>query len=405
MTTTQVVPLDEADLPFLDKDSEEWALDPVGVAQRLHRDGWIARSDLGIEVLSHAVCREMLLDERIRTAYLEWFVEVGADGWVLRFVEDGLLPCIDGEKHTRIRSTLKRGFLRSRIDLRREEMRAIANRLVDGFIDRGQCDFSKEFAEPYPIEVVCTLLGVPREDIPLFMDWTLAMGHIVDHPLGAGFEETKRGIEGVYGYLDDLIAQRTRSPQDDFMTTLIQASDEEGRLSRDELILGVANLLMAGQDTTRFQLGWTMELFGRDQEQWREVCADPALIPNAVQEAMRLHPSARSHVRKVVEEVEYRGVRFPVGTMVRANTYAAHQDPTVFPDPGRFDIRRSNANRQLTFGFGMHHCLGAALATSEMVEALEVLAERLPAYRVTAPAVFTSAADGIGGVTSLELAF
>lgn len=396
-------PLHDGDLPWLDLESKEWMQDPIGVSAGLHAQGWLARSSRGIEVLSHSACREFLQDERMSNPHLDLFRGAGAGEWLLEFVENGLLPTMEGEKHARIRRVLSKAFLRRRIDEQRDVMREVANRLVDRLIEAGEFDFVEQFARWYPIEVVCRLLGVPVEDIPQFADWVLTIGHFVDHPLGSGFSQAEVAIQEMATYVDDLVEVRRRKPQDDFISTLIEVQDSEGRLSREELQHNLVNLLFAGQDTTQYQLSWALKMFADYPGEWKRLVLERGLEANAADEVLRIHPVVRLVPRTPAEEFWHRGFLFKPGDVINLNFYAANHDPDVFPNPSGFDISRPNANRHLTFSFGAHVCLGAALARAEMVEAFDVLADRMPDFELSGAATLSSPSDRLGGVLRLPM--
>ena len=175
-------------------------------------------------------------------------------------------------------------------------------------------------------------------------------------------------------------------------------------LSAAALLMLAATLLMAGTDTTRNQLAAAVQLFCDHPDQWALLAERPELAPKAVEEAMRYSPVIFTTMRVTQQDVELAGVNIPAGTLVIANTAAANRDPAVYPDPDRFDITRADAPAMLTFGGGMHYCLGAHLARIELAEALTTMARRMPNIRVTAPVPWKSI-TGIGGPSSLPVEF
>lgn len=196
-------------------------------------------------------------------------------------------------------------------------------------------------------------------------------------PLGPHMARIDAAITGPREYFRELVAHRHRQPGEDFVSTLIAAQKETGRLTEDELHGALLNLLFAGQDTTRYQFGWVVQLL-LEHEAWERLDATPDRVPRAIEEAMRLEPTLHILLRKVVADVEYRGLVLPAGTLMAVNTYAVNRDPAAFPDPHRFDVMPANAHRHLGFGHGGHLCLGHGLARAEMAEALTLFVERLP---------------------------
>jgi cytochrome P450 len=185
---------------------------------------------------------------------------------------------------------------------------------------------------------------------------------------------------------------------------MMRAEVEGDRLTHDELLTLAATLLMAGTDTTRNQLAAAVQVFCDHPEQWRLLAERPELAVQAVHEVMRYCPIILNTMRVPVDDVELAGVTIPAGTLVIANTAAANRDPAVYPDPDRFDITREDAPAMLTFGGGMHYCLGAHLARIELAEALTTMARRMPDIRSTGPVPWKSM-TGITGPVSLPVEF
>ena len=186
-------------------------------------------------------------------------------------------------------------------------------------------------------------------------------------------------------YVDDMVARRRHSLTDDLLSDLIRAEDDGDRLNAAELRMLAGGLLLAGTDTTRNQLAASVHVLCEHPEQWELLREHPELAMHAVEETMRHSPIACGTLRLVVEEAELDGYLFPAGTMVSVNTAAANRDPAVYDDPDRVDITREGAPAILTFGGGVHYCLGANLARREIAEALNVLAARLRNPRIAGP--------------------
>ena len=215
--------------------------------------------------------------------------------------------------------------------------------------------------------------------------------------------EIVAAVQALGDYVTDLVEERRRDPQDDLLTSLVQASEDGDRLSNDELLSMVSGLLFAGVDTTRNQLGLAMHTFCEHPDQWELLRRRPRLTPAAVNETMRLFGAVPGIPRVTLEAVEVDGWCIPAGTIVFLSLASANRDHRHFDDPMRFDIT-AEREPHLTFGGGPHYCLGANLAKAEMEEALLVLADAMPDLRLDGePAWRTS--TGIGGPTHLPLAF
>ena len=261
-----------------------------------------------------------------------------------------------------------------------------------------------DIARRYPIPIICGLLGAPRADWQLFSDWAddifkALTWNVADHAavIMAAFDELD-------AYIDDMVAQRRHNLTDDLISQLIRAEDGGDRLTAGELRMLAEGLLMAGTDTTRNQLAAAMQDLCDHPKQWALLDEHPELAPQAVEELMRHSPVIFGTFRKAVEDVELDGVRVPAGTNVIVNTAAANRDPAVYDDPDRLDIIREGPATMLTFGGGIHYCLGAHLARAELAEALTVITRRMPNPRRSGPVPWKPLI-GITGPATLPIEF
>jgi cytochrome P450 len=310
---------------------------------------------------------------------------------------------IDGPDHTRLRRLVSRSFTPTAAARHRPAMRDLVNELVDGFADRGRCEFVADFADHYPVQVICEVLGVPRADHDDFARWGQSITFVLSLELGARLAEVQEAVGALRGYVDKLIDDRRREPRDDLVTSLVQASEDGDRLSEPELFSMIGGILFAGYDTTRNQLGAAMAKFCEYPEQWKLLAEQPDLAPKAVDEVMRLAGAVGSVPRVAMEDLDVDGWSIPAGTLVFLSVASANRDETAFDDSLEFDIT-AERETQLTFGGGPHYCLGVHLARAEMEEALRILPGRLPNLRLDGEAVWR-AGTGIAGPSRLPLAF
>jgi cytochrome P450 len=213
-----------------------------------------------------------------------------------------------------------------------------------------------------------------------------------------------RSWSAVDAYLDDMIAERRNALTDDLISELIRAEDDGDRLTHDELLMLAAGLLMAGTETTRNQLAAAVYTLCDHPDQWVLLAENPELAPKAVEEIMRHSPVAAATFRTAAVDVELGGVTIPAGTLTIVNAAAANRDPAVYDDPGRLDITRDAPAAMLTFGGGVHYCLGSHLARAELVEALTVITRRMPNAHRTGPAPWKPM-TGMSGPVTLPIAF
>ena len=398
-----MIEVDEASLPPLDVRSEVFARDPHGVLRATRLHGPLARSHRGIEVLAFDVCAAIFSSDAFETLGTDHFRDKGAPQSLLDFVEHGLLLNVDRARHDRMRRVLVRAFTIRRIEEQRDIMRDVAHRLLEPMLDTGGGDLVADFTERYPMEVLCRLLGVPAEDIPAFHRAAIDLHLMGAVPFAPGFARLDEALGELWCFVHGLLEARRVAPRGDFISALIGAQDGEARLTDQEIVWNLVNLLFAGQDTTRYQLASAVRVLTGTPGVWDHLAVDEASVPAALEEAMRLHPVSQFVVRRATAPAEAEGLRFPPGRRIILNLLAASRDPDAFPDPDRFDPGRG-ASYRLPFGWGLHHCLGHALARAEMIEALTLLARATTDVEVAA-GTEAPAASMLGGPESLPLTF
>jgi cytochrome P450 len=312
----------------------------------------------------------------------------------------------EGDVHTRLRRLVAKSFSPRSADRLRPFMRDVVDELVDAVAPTGRADIAVDICEPYPIPIICELLGAPREDWQLFSRLAEDVLRIFNGNVLEELDVIKAAQAELDQYSRDLIAARRHDPREDLITDLIAAEEEGDRLSTDELVMMVDAVIVGGTDTTRNQLGCAVGLLSGHPDQWSLLAEDPTIAPRAVEEIMRYFGAVRGTARFASEDIVYRDVLFPAGTVVMTSMAIANRDATVFDDPGRFDITREPSGQpQLTFGSGIHYCLGAALARAELQEALPILARRMPDLTVAGTIEWKPATTAIFGPTHLPVTF
>ena len=332
--------------------------------------GPIALGPHGPEVLSYELVRTVLRDPRFCMPKGHALAAQGiTSGRLWDKVTTGLLSR-DGADHNRLRRLVSTAFTpRSTARLQTTIVEVITE-LVDPVTTTGRCDVVADIARRYPIPIICGLLGAPRQDWELFSDWAEDIFKIFTWNVANDAAVIMDAFDELDAYIDDMVAQRRRHLTDDLISQLIRAEHDGDRLSADELRMLAEALLMAGTDTTRNQLAAAVQELCDHPEQWALLAEHPELAPQAVEELMRYCPIIFATMRKAVEDVELGGMRIPAGTLVIVNTAAANRDPAVYDDPDSLDITREGPATMLTFGGGIHYCLGAHLARLELAQAL-----------------------------------
>jgi cytochrome P450 len=280
-------------------------------------------------------------------------------------------------------------------------MREFAQRLWAS-MGTAECEFVASFAKPYPSLTIAAVLGAPQEDAPRLHEWSTWVQRQFDiRALSTEPERIERATEELYDYVEGLLELRRREPSDDLISTLLAAEEEGSKLSHDECINLVLNVIAGGVDTTQAQLSHALRLFSEHPAQWDLLAREPDRIPAAVDEVLRFEPITPFTARICTGQIEYRSVIFPAGSIVAICSERANRSQGAGEE---FDITAEPGGRALTFGAGPHFCLGSNLARAELEEAIGFLAPRMRELRPAAPAEL-GGLEGIYGIDSLPLAW
>ena len=278
--------------------------------------------------------------------------------------------------HTRIRSLVSRAFTPRRVERLRPAVEAMTRELLDPVAEAGECDLVEALAFPLPANVISELVGVPVAD----RDWLRPLVSDLAATLEPNRqpEETRQAaVSGakIQAYLHDLIDRRRAEPRDDLLSGLIEASDGADRLTQQEVANTVSLIYGAGFETTMNLIGNMVNTLMRHPDQLARLRADRSLVPSAVDEVLRYEPPVQIDGRYVRADADIAGHAIPRGHAVLTLLGAANRDPAVMDEPDRFDVGRSDVT-MLSFGSGIHYCLGAALARLEGQVVLEALLDR-----------------------------
>ena len=267
-------------------------------------------------------------------------------------------------------------------------IRALVNELIDGWIDQGEVEFLKAFAEPLPMMVIADFLGFPRMDLPSLKRWSAAW--VAPFARGLTLEAEMKAVSEhieLQHYIFDQMKDKRKNPGDDLLTKLVQAEFYdvdlgETRALRDNEIIGVTDhLLIGGNETTAFALSNGLWLLFRHPEVYARIDADHGKIKRFVEEVLRVESPTQGLYRFVTQDVEIRGVKIPKGSTLSMRYGAANRDPTQYPCPHLVDLDRSNAGSHMAFSQGEHHCPGASLSRFEQYCAWDILLARLKNIR------------------------
>ncbi len=395
----------------------------------LRAQGWLARGPYGYMVLDREAA-EFFLRTRAASFPGMKIAEIFgvSEGPLYEQMRRNILH-VNGPDHARLRGLVNPALSPRAVERYRPAMREFLEELLaDAITTAGErdggdagaavhCEFVGAFAKPFPSQVIAKVMGAPLADAPRLHHWSNWIQRQFDAASMAGERDRiEAAVEEFYEYAEGLLDECRRAPGDDLMSELIAATyrDEQAgpdhpveRLSDVECINLVFNVLAGGVDTTQSQLAHAMRLLAEHPEQWQALVADPSLAHAAVEEALRFEPITPFTARMTSEELTYRDVTFPADTIVMVCAFTGNRDLEADEQgaggPDSFDItvERPHA-RTLTFGAGVHYCVGANLARLELTEALSFLAERVREVELDGEPVFESIL-GIYGLAELPL--
>lgn len=394
----------EMDLPTLDTEGLD-RLTAINTVREIAADHWLARTDIGFAALHYDDAVAILRDRRFFNALATITRDIPEEQASYFADRRPSILALEGEDHLRLRRLVSPAFTPAAADRHRQSMRTVITELIAPVVERGGGDFVAEVAEPYPIPIICEVLGAPRSDWRRFSAWATDIFRIFNGNVAEELPLIAKAQNELSVYVSAMVEERRKDPGPDLLSDLIAAEEEGDRLSTGEVVSLAEAVLMAGTDTTRNQLGCALALFATHPEQYQALREDPSLAPRAVEETMRYLGAVRATVRIASEDIVYGDVLFPSGTIVTTHLASGNRDPEVFEDPDNFDITAQRTQQQLTFGSGVHRCLGAALARAELQEALKVITERVRHVELAGAITWKPATFGIWGPASLPLRF
>lgn len=415
----------ELELPNLDYYDPQMRGPRFHAAMRdLRKEGWLATGPYGYVVLDREASELFL---RTRSAIFPGMkiAEIFgvAEGPLYEEMRRNILH-INGPDHTRLRALVNPALSPRAVERYRPLARELLAELFAAHVggagareegapgDAGAstraCEFVEAFAKPYPSQMIAAVMGAPRSDAPRLHHWSNWIQRQFD--AGSMMQERagiEQAVEEFYEYAGELVRTRRQDPGDDLISKLIAAEEEGERLSDVECVNLVLNVLIGGVDTTQSQLAHAVRLFAEHPEQWQLLAERPELAGAAVEEVLRVEPITPFTARITTEELTFRDVTFPAETVVMVCAFTGNRDLEDGEDaaPWDFDITAERGKaRALTFGAGVHYCLGANLARVELQEALAYLPSRMPELTLDGEPVYESIM-GIYGLSQLPVHF
>jgi cytochrome P450 len=391
----------ELDLPVLDYMAPDFSADRYHAQLAEARtQGWLASSPLAVVTLDREAA-EFFLRSRA-TAFpgrqIAEFFGV-TDEPLLEHIDANILN-LTGDQHRRLRALVGPAFTPRAADRWRPAMRSFLPQLWQDGMTGGSCEFVASVAKPYPSLTIAAVLGAPAQDAPRLHEWSNLVQRQFDiRALADQIPLISRACTEVQEYVAALLEQRRAEPGEDLISALLRAEADGDRLSHAECVHLVVNVIAGGVDTTQSQLAHALRLFAQHPDQWEMLRQSPDLVPAAVQEVLRTEPIAPFTARIVLEDVTFRDVQFPAGTIVAVSAERANREQD---DGESFDIAAVRDGKLYTFGAGTHFCLGMNLARAELEEALTFLAPRMPGLALDGVPEL-GGVEGIYGIESLPL--
>jgi cytochrome P450 len=375
--------------PLFNPLSPEFIRNPYPHYERLRSTDPMHLTPLGMFVASrHAEASLVLRDKR----FGKDFVERSKRRYGPKIMEEPVFRSMshwmlqqDPPDHTRLRGLVVKAFTARRVEDMRPRIQQVVDETLDRVVPRGHMDLIEDFAFRLPVTIICDMLGIPEEHREVFYTGSRDGGRILD-PVPMTPAEIAQGNSAnlmAQMYFQQLFELRRKSPGDDLTTQLVQAEEDGSKLSNDELTANIILLFGAGHETTVNLIGNGLLALHRNPEQLALLKANPELITNAIEEFLRYDSSVQLSGRVALEDIDdLGGKKIPKGETVLCLLGSANRDPAVYPDrPDRLDITRPNV-RPLSFGGGIHFCLGAQLARIEAEIAISTLLRRLPDLRL-----------------------
>jgi cytochrome P450 len=298
------------------------------------------------------------------------------------------LSNMDAARHSAIRRFLRSAFTPKRLAWLQPHTQSFVDGHIDSFIADGHCDLVPSMLHIVPVQILCVFLGLPLDSVAQIRAWAdvrenLTWGQVSDGEVLAQVST----YADYFRFCVERVAALERDPGEDYISELLRQwqSDQPEGVERADIVMLLVTMLMAGHKTTSDLAANGLKALLRQRDQWEAICADPALIPGAVEEILRYETSVPGWRRLTAHDVELEGQPIPAGSQLMLLLGSANRDEQRFADPARLDVTRDNARQHLTFGAGSHYCLGASLARQELATILQQLTSRIPSLRLAQP--------------------
>jgi cytochrome P450 len=398
--------VNDLDLPYVIPKivkSEIGTYGQTEIAVEASKKHWLGSTGLSIVVLQHEHSLKMLKDKRWHNAlylFSENNPHLSDEDKTNR--KQSIIN-LEGLDHTRLRKIVGPVFSPKVADSLRPEMNAAINKIIDQVSDLAEFDLQVDIFDKYPSYIISQILGVPHEDWEKFGKWA----DDIFKTFGGNYDQDKEMVVNTQAelasYVRALIAEKRKNPSDDLISLLVQSESDGERLTNTEISLLVNAVLLAGVDTTRCQLGLIAIMLEKRPDIF-EMLKKEEKVEEILEECVRLDNVFRYLLRIASEDIEYNGVFFPKGTIMAVALTAGNYDEDAFEEPSEFKIDRPNRRgATLSYGGGIHYCLGAALARAQMQECMKVVAKRISNYSIIGEVEYREPYESVWGPRSIPI--
>jgi len=380
------------DLPVLDWDMTDPFTSSYALFGKLREEMPLVKVPMGMGSMVLAL-RAHMVDQIVspdETRQLETEMKMMQgifDGPIYDFIAQVMLFA-NGDVHQRRRQPVARTFAFKLMEAMRPKAAAVAAEIITEHLGNGPFDYLKDFAAQIPARIIADILGIPREDLPVFLKWVSDTAEAIGFVDVSRRADIEKSLTEFNAYVDKLLADRRANPRGDFLSDYVAATAASGDMTEGEIRAQVVGLILAGSDTTRNSMCMTLSELLQHPEQWKALCADPdGLKKKASEEGLRYQPVVSGIPRVTTKDMEIEGYLIPAGAVIAVSILSVLRDPAVYADPESFNIHRTDQQRwHLAFGAGAHRCAGEALARVELEETLATIARLAPNTRVVGAA-------------------
>ncbi|MFT3723818.1 MAG: cytochrome P450 [Hyphomonadaceae bacterium] len=379
------------DIPVLDWELQDPHMSSYELFRQLRERTPLAKVPMGmgsmVLALRASMVDQIVSPENTRQLETEMKLMQGIfDGPIYDFIAQVMLFA-NGEAHQRRRQPVARTFAFKLMEAMRGKAADTAAELINERLGKGPFDFVQEFAAQIPARIIADVLGIPRSDLPVFLNWIRDTSESIGFVDVSRRAEIEQSLTDFNAYVDKLLADRRANPRGDFLSDYVAATAASGDMSEGEIRAQVVGLILAGSDTTRNSMCMTLFQLLQHPAQWQDLVANPdGLKKKAVEEGLRFEPVVSGIPRVTTSDQEVEGYLIPAGAILAVSILSVLRDPAVYADPETFNIHRTDQQRwHLAFGAGAHRCAGEALARVELEETLAAIARLAPKTRITGP--------------------